>query len=246
MFPVALKAAGAAVAGAIVVLAVAAGSTGGLPAGAGWAAAAGAFACVSGLVVGTGGRRAPAAGFAVAAVAALVIAPTGGDEVRAAPRVLAMKAPAEAEPAREAAPRGASPTGAESAEPRADGGNPTGATTAEPEIPPETAPETATETDAATLVRAYYADLDARRYTAAWKRLSPAVQQRFGDFATWRDGYGTTVGHAVEDLRADAATASHVLVASCGSSGGRYRVSWRFDAGKAVEVSAEALSGTAC
>ncbi len=189
MFPVALKTAGAAVAGAIVVLAVAAGSTGGLPAGAGWAAAAGAFACVSGLVVGTGGRRAPAAGFAVAAVAALVIAPTGGDEVRAAPRVLALKAPAETEPAREAAPRGASPTGAESAEPRADGGNPTGATTAEPETA-ETAPETAPDT--ATLVRAYYADLDARRYAAAWKRLSPAVQQRFGDFATWRDGYGTT------------------------------------------------------
>ena len=95
-------------------------------------------------------------------------------------------------------------------------------------------------------MRAFYADLDARRYAAAWKRLSPAVQQSFVGFATWRDGYGTTAGHAVEDLRAEGATVSHMLVASCGETSGRYAVSWRFDGAKAVALTAEALSGTAC
>jgi hypothetical protein len=198
------------------------------------AVAAIALACVSGLVLGTGGRRVPGAAAAVAAVAALVIAPTGGEQVRAAPRVLAMKAPTATSTA---AP---TPTPTPTPEPRAVSGSPTGAE------PDTTVPDTTVPDTAETLVRAYYADLDARRYAAAWKRLSPTVQQRFGDFATWRDGYGSTVGHAVEDLRTDGATASHVLVASCGSTGGRYWVSWRFDGGKAVEVSAEALSGTAC
>ena len=95
-------------------------------------------------------------------------------------------------------------------------------------------------------MRSFYADLDARRYAAAWKRLAPAVQQRFGGFATWRDGYATTAGHAVEDLRAEGATVTHTLVASCGATSGRYAVSWRFEDAKAVALTAEALSGTAC
>jgi hypothetical protein len=205
-----------------------------------------AIACSSlcGLVVGTGGRRAPAAAFAVAAIAALALAPTGGGDVRAAPRVLAMKAPAGSVPSREANPT--APNRNDTAEPRddtpaervetAEGGvrNPTGRFRGDVSAGLEAR------------VRAFYADLDAGRYAAAWRRLAPAVQRGFGGFSAWRTGYGTTVAHTVEELAVQRDAVTHTLVASCGAATGRYAVSWRFEGAKAVGVTAEALSGTAC
>jgi hypothetical protein len=198
-----------------------------------------ASACVSGLVLGLGRRRAPAAALAVAAITALVIAPTGGDEVRAAPRVLALQAPADSERLRGDAPDAARDN---SAEPRDDSAAERAAGLRKPTS--RFRGDVSSEPDA--LVRAYYADLDARRYDVAWARLAPAVQRAFGGFEAWRDGYRSTLGHAVEDLTVEENAVTHTLVASCGDASGQYAVSWRFERAKAVAVTAEALSGTAC
>ena len=55
-------------------------------------------------------------------------------------------------------------------------------------------------------VRAYYAALDARRFADAWNSLSPAVKSRFGGFAHWRAGYGTTLASVPQDLRVSPAS----------------------------------------
>jgi hypothetical protein len=185
------------------------------------AVAAVACACLSGLVLGLGGRRAPGAGVGLAALAALVIAPTGSGESQAAPRTLELRAPA--------------PTAPATATPPPAVRNPTAG-----RRPGRVA------RDPAALVRAFYADLDARRYREAWERLGPAVRRSFGGFAVWRDGYATTAAHAVADLEADAGEVTHTLVASCGATSGRYAVRWRFDGAKAVGLTAAALSGRAC
>jgi hypothetical protein len=87
----------------------------------------------------------------------------------------------------------------------------------------------------ADFVRAYYANLNAHRFAAAWALLSPAVKARFGTFAHWRAGYATTLASAPENLSVStaangAATVSHALVARdktpCGTLERRFAVTW--------------------
>jgi hypothetical protein len=103
-----------------------------------------------------------------------------------------------------------------------------------------------------TLVRSYYAALDERDFEAAWERLAPAVRNGFGGLAAWRAGYGTTLGHAIEDLKVDGDAVTHVLVASdrtpCGGrTERRFAVTWRLErAGnrlRVAELSAVKLGG---
>jgi hypothetical protein len=100
-------------------------------------------------------------------------------------------------------------------------------------------------------VRSYYAALDAGDFEAAWARLSPQVQAEFGGLDAWRAGYGTTLGHEIEDLRVEGDVVRHVLVASdrtpCGGrTEQRFAVTWRLDrAGAATELSAVKLAGDA-
>jgi hypothetical protein len=90
----------------------------------------------------------------------------------------------------------------------------------------------------ADVVTAYYAALDARRFTTAWDTLSPPVRARFGSFATWRAGYATTVSSRPERIavtrRGSRATVSLVLAATdrarCGLVHRRFAVRWELAA----------------
>jgi hypothetical protein len=46
-------------------------------------------------------------------------------------------------------------------------------------------------------VRHYYRAIDAARYAEAWALLSPVLQSELGGFASWRDGYETTISTRV-------------------------------------------------
>jgi hypothetical protein len=98
------------------------------------------------------------------------------------------------------------------------------ATPAAPSAAPPAIPATPSVSPAA-LVRSYYADLNAKRFDAAWRQLSAGVRARFGGLAKWRAGYATTVSSRPEQLSATtaadgSATVRNVLVArdrtSCG------------------------------
>jgi hypothetical protein len=83
------------------------------------------------------------------------------------------------------------------------------------------------------VVRAYYADLDAKRFEAAWARLSPAVRESFGGFDGWRAGFATTVASTPEELAAEGGMVRLVLVARDRCAGGemtrRFAVQWRLE-----------------
>jgi hypothetical protein len=83
------------------------------------------------------------------------------------------------------------------------------------------------------LVTAYYRALDERRFSTAWKALSPSVQERFGGFEGWRAGFATTVSSRPSDISvsADGTSVEHVLTAvdrsPCGEIRQRFAVTWK-------------------
>jgi hypothetical protein len=114
-----------------------------------------------------------------------------------------------------------------------------------PAAPP---PRSRHHTGPKALVRAYYAALDAHRFTRAWARLSPAVQARFGGFAHWRRGYATTLGHRTEHVTVDGHVVRLTLVATdrtpCGGTTvQRFAVTWRLTGRRATALSAARLAG---
>ncbi len=105
-------------------------------------------------------------------------------------------------------------------------------------------------------VRDYYAALDAHDFTAAWDMLLPDVQDGFGDFESWKQGYARTVSHAADGLRITPAGTSAIvgLTLRAGDRGAcgkvaerRFAVTWwlvRTDAGlRATAASARKISG---
>ena len=98
------------------------------------------------------------------------------------------------------------------------------------------------------LVRSYYAAIDAGDFAAAWARLAPAVQARFGGFTVWRGGYATTLDQRVVAVEVDGAQINHVLVARdrtpCGGTvEQRFAVSWTMAEGLASSLHAVRLAG---
>jgi hypothetical protein len=104
------------------------------------------------------------------------------------------------------------------------------------------------------VVQAYYRALDAHRFPAAWRRLSPAVRARFGGFERWRAGYATTVASRPADLTVLAAAPGTALVRHrldavdrqpCGTRASAFTVEWRLErtAGRwrATRLTARAL-----
>jgi hypothetical protein len=57
------------------------------------------------------------------------------------------------------------------------------------------------------VIRSYYADLNDQRFDAAWNRLTPTVQVKFGGFDSWSSGYANTLSTRVTNLEVDGATA---------------------------------------
>ena len=116
--------------------------------------------------------------------------------------------------------------------------------------PPATAPA------ARGFIRDYYAALDGRDFAAAWQMLSPEVQQAFGGFSAWREGYARTVSNAPEGVTVTPAVtgATVGLTLRAGDRGAcgriaerRFAVTWRLartPAGwRATAASARKLSG---
>lgn len=110
-------------------------------------------------------------------------------------------------------------------------------TPAAPAPTPDASPAAAVPAmDPAEVVADYYRALDARRFSQAWKWLSPAVQTAFGGFAHWKAGFATTLESRPEKVVAEAPAAGgvsvrHVLVArdqrACGAVEQRFAVTWR-------------------
>jgi hypothetical protein len=222
--PVAVVAAGAVLAFAAVAL------VGGLVGReAWWAVVAGGFACASGLVLGSTRQAAPAGALALVAVAAVMLAVPAGDTRREA----AFPALGGFEPPAGAVGGDRSVGADDDGRFRGDAG---GRERSDGSV------------SLARLVRRYYAALDARQYRRAWKRLAPGVRVAFGGFEAWRAGYGTTLGHRVEDVRVGDGRVEHVLVATdrtpCGGvTERRFALSWHLDGGRAEALSATKLSG---
>lgn len=82
-------------------------------------------------------------------------------------------------------------------------------------------------------VRAYYRDLDAQRFDAAWDVLSPAVQATLGPYARWKAGYADTTYSRPREFTIEgdgsARTVTHILVArDKGCDGERqFKVTWQ-------------------
>jgi hypothetical protein len=92
---------------------------------------------------------------------------------------------------------------------------------------------------AADYVRAFYADLEQRRYRAAWPRLAEDLRANYGNFETWASGFDTTVRQSASDLVATAAGPATVRVSltltavdrdkhDCEVTR-RYAIEWRLD-----------------
>ena len=152
-------------------------------------------------------------------------------------------------------PPSTDPPAATTPEPAPPTTDPPAATTPEPApdatVPPsaDAAASPATAPDA--FVRAYYDNLNAKRFKAAWATLSPAVQKAFGDFDGWRDGYATTLSSTPSAIEVDGASVTHVLVASDrGCPERRFRVRWRLqpagDEWTVAALSASALDSIVC
>jgi hypothetical protein len=105
------------------------------------------------------------------------------------------------------------------------------------------------------VVTAYYRALEAGRFDAAWKILTPAVRSTFGEFERWRDGYATTLSSSPRDIEVardgTVATIAHELVtedrSSCGPVERRFAVRWRLvlaeDGWRAARLSGVKLAG---
>jgi hypothetical protein len=61
-------------------------------------------------------------------------------------------------------------------------------------------------------VRNYYRAIDAARYAEAWALLSPGLQSELGGFASWRDGYETTISTSAYGVNAIEAAGDSALV----------------------------------
>jgi len=80
----------------------------------------------------------------------------------------------------------------------------------------------------------YYLDLDRRRFTDAWRILSPAVRAGFVSFESWRAGYATTLRSRPGSMRISehegGASVALLLAAadraSCGTLRRSFAVSW--------------------
>jgi hypothetical protein len=191
-----------------------------------WIGVAGACACVSGWMVGAAGNAPAAAVMAAAALAAVALA-AQTDSNPTQPTREITRAGLAPETRRGASPAPAAPRSAPRAKP-----------------PGRPAPAVA----AGTLVRSYYAAIDAGEFAAAWKRLSPAVQARFGGFAVWRAGYDTTLDQRVEAVQVDGAEIRYTLVARdrtpCGTTvEQRFAVAWTMAGGRAASLHAVRLAG---
>jgi hypothetical protein len=115
---------------------------------------------------------------------------------------------------------------------------------AEPEQPPaeDTTPVSTPEPDvngAAEYVRAFYADLEQRRYQEAWPRLAEDLRRIHGSFDSWVSGFDSTVRQSASDLVAKAAGPATVRVSltltavdrdkrDCEATR-RFAVEWRLD-----------------
>jgi hypothetical protein len=121
--------------------------------------------------------------------------------------------------------------------------------------PPAAAPDTVAAA-ARGFVRDYYAALDGKDFAAAWQMLSPEVQQAFGGFAAWREGYARTISNAPGGVTVTPAAAGATvgLTLRAGDRGAcgriaerRFAVTWRLartPAGwRATAASARKLSG---
>ena len=108
----------------------------------------------------------------------------------------------------------------------------------------------------AATVRAYYRALDARRFDAAWRTLSPGVRASFGGMDAWRAGFATTRTSRPDGLQVaaagDRATVQHALTATdataCGIAVRRFALTWTLvreprGAWRATAVTGRLLSG---
>jgi hypothetical protein len=225
-----------------------------------WIGLAGACACVSGVMIGAGGNTLGAAALAIAALAAVGLAvgtDTDSNPVRPAfaPRA-DVAPPPRGEPRADVPPppRG-EPRAERPSRPAGDARSGAAAESPAGEAPAAAAAAPRTVGAPAKLVRSYYAAIDSGDFAAAWARLSPAVQARFGGFAVWRDGYETTLSQRVEGVEVDGAQIRYVLVARdrtpCGGSvEQRFAVVWTMADGHASSLHAVRLAGqdpaTAC
>jgi hypothetical protein len=92
---------------------------------------------------------------------------------------------------------------------------------------------------AADYVRAFYADLSARRFRAAWPRLADDLRKRHGSFEAWKRGFATTLRQSASEISAKAAGPATVRVSltltavdrdKCkGEITRRFAVLWRLD-----------------
>lgn len=66
--------------------------------------------------------------------------------------------------------------------------------------------------EAEVVVQRYYRAINRGAYLTAWAQLAPALQAELGGFATWMDGYGTTVStHAYSVQAVEASSTSAVV-----------------------------------
>jgi hypothetical protein len=192
-----------------------------------WIGLAGACACVSGWMIGGGANVVAGAALAIGALAALGLA--AGTETDSNPVRPAFAPRADVAPPARDDTRSAPDPRPPAASPR------------------RPAPAISATARAGRLVRSYYAAIDSGDFAAAWAKLSPAVQARFGGFAVWRSGYDTTLDQRVEAVAVDGAQINHVLVARdrtpCGTVEQRFAVSWTMADGLASSLHAVRLAG---
>jgi hypothetical protein len=111
-----------------------------------------------------------------------------------------------------------------------------------PAAPEDTAPVSTPALDvnpAADYVRAFYADLEQRRFRAAWPRLAEDLRASYGGYDAWVSGFDNTVRQSASDLVAKAAVPATVRLSltltavdrdkhDCEVTR-RYAVEWRLD-----------------
>jgi len=74
------------------------------------------------------------------------------------------------------------------------------ATGASPEAPVKAKPAAGApqaKADASALIRRYFSLIDADEFVQAWALLDPSVQEGFGGYEAWRDGYASNVATEV-------------------------------------------------
>ena len=200
-----------------------------------WIGLAGACACTSGVMIGAGGNVVGAAALAIAALAAVGLAV--GTEPDSNPARPAFAPRADVAPP----VRGETHTD----RPSRPGGDAREGAGRDTRSGPAAGARSAA---AGRLVRSYYAAIASGDFADAWARLSPAVRARFGGFAVWRDGYGTTLSQRIEGVEVDGAQIRYVLVARdrtpCGGAvEQRFAVVWTMADGRAASLHAVRLAG---